>query len=111
MAMAAIGRYHDIEAPYRMNQRQAEHYRAWAMRYHEEIGGNLGVVEGALLHLWHGDLVDREYDRRYQGLMAYDFDPFSDIAVDKNGCWRWSSDKPLLHEYVCEYFTRRREDG
>ena len=111
MAMAAIGRYRDIEAPYQMNQRQAEHYLAWAVRYHEEIEGNLGVVEGTLLHLWHGDLVDRGYDVRYQGLKAYDFDPFSDVAVDENGCWRWNSDKPELHEYVRQYFARRREDG
>jgi hypothetical protein len=111
MAMAAIGRYQDIEGPYQMNQRQAEHYLEWAVRYHEVIEGNLGVVEGTLLHLWHGDLVDRGYDVRYQGLKAYDFDPFSDLAVDESGCWRWNSNKPELHQYVRQYFARRREDG
>jgi hypothetical protein len=111
MAMAAVGRYRDIEAPFQMNRRQAEHYRAWATRYHEAVEGDLEVVEGTLLHLWHGDLADRGYDARYQGLAAYDFDPFSDVAVDGSGCWRWSSDKPELHDYVREYFERRCEDG
>ena len=111
MAMAAIGRYRDVEAPYQMNQRQAEHYLAWAAAYHEEIRGELGAVEGTLLHLWHGDLADRGYEVRYRDLQAYDFDPFSDVAVDESGGWLWNSDKPELHEYVREYFSRRREDG
>jgi len=111
MAMAGIGRYRDIEEPYQMNGRQAEHYLAWATRYHEAVEGDLEVVEGTLLHLWHGDLADRGYDVRYQRLKAYDFDPYSDIAVDEGGGWRWRSDKPELHEYVRDYFARRREDG
>ena len=111
MAMAAVGRYRDIQGPFEMNQKQAEHYLAWAARYHEEVEGELGAVEGTLLHLWHGDLVDRAYDVRYQRLKAYDFDPFSDIAVDARGGWRWNSDKPELHEYVRRYFAARREDG
>lgn len=111
MAMAAVGRYRDIERPFQMNRQQAEHYRAWATRYHEAIEGDLEVVEGTLVHLWHGDLADRGYDTRYQGLESYDFDPFSDVAIDGSGCWRWSSAKPELHEYVREYFVRRREDG
>ena len=46
LAMAAVGRYGDIERPFQMNRRQAEHYRAWATRYHEAIQGDLEVVEG-----------------------------------------------------------------
>lgn len=81
------------------------------MREESETGHALLGLGGTLLHLWPGDLADRGYDVRYQGLRVYDFDPFSDVALDENGCWRWNSDKPELHQYVREYFERRREDG
>ncbi|UCG75950.1 MAG: hypothetical protein JSV95_01070 [Gemmatimonadota bacterium] len=111
MAMAAIGRQGNVSGPFRMNPRQAGHYTAWAERYHEVTGGRMGVIGGTLLHLWHGDLADRGYDVRYEGLVPHGFDPLSDIAIDDSGCWRWSSDKPAMHAYVREYFWRRREDG
>jgi len=111
MAMAAIGLHEDIVESFEMNLRQAEHYRAWARRWHAVIDGGLGVVDGELYHLWHGDLSDRGYDVRYAGLKEHDFDPFVDIKLDKNGCWQWNSDKQALHEYVRRYFAGRREDG
>ncbi len=41
----------------------------------------------------------------------FDFDPKADIALDHNGCWEWSSDKPELHRRVKQYFASRKEDG
>ena len=111
MALAALGRYEDIVEAYEMNHRQAEHYRAWAREWHAVINGRVGVVDGGLYHLWHGDLRDRGYDIRYAGLKEHDFDPQVDIRLDRNGCWRWGSDKKELHEYVRRYFAARREDG
>jgi hypothetical protein len=110
MAMAAIGRHEDIVESFEMNLRQAEHYRAWARRWHAVIDGGIGVVDGDLYHLWHGDLNDRGYDVRYAGLKAHDFDPSVDIKLDRNGCWMWNSDKRALHDYVRRYFTRLQED-
>ena len=111
MAMAAVGRYDDIAKTYAMNPQQAKHYRSWAKEWNRAIGGSIGVVEGALYHLWHGELGDRGYDRRYASLEQFEFDPFKDIAIDMNGCWRWSSNKIAFHEYVQKYFESRREDG
>ena len=68
----------------------------------------MGYVPGRLFHLWHGD---RRYGDRYRVREFLDFDPSADIAIDDSGCWRWSSDKPDLHEYVYNYFDQRREDG
>jgi hypothetical protein len=66
-------------------------------------------LAGRIFHLWHGDLADRGYTRR-QVLLA-DFDPFADIALDAQGSWRWSSDKPDLHAAVRRCFESRRGDG
>jgi hypothetical protein len=75
------------------------------------LSGQAGVLDGSVLHLWHGDVGHRRYRERHDGLRHYDFDPFADIALDDNGAWRWNSDKPAMHEYVRAYFAARREDG
>jgi len=71
----------------------------------------MSYVPGRVFHLWHGDLRNRRYGERYRVPEFLDFDPGADIAIDESGCWRWSSDKPALHEYVLNYFAQRREDG
>lgn len=89
----------------------AEHYEAWAERHFRSARAAIGCAEGAIIHLWHGDLTHRRYQERHREFSAYDYSPVSDIALDENGCWRWSSQKPEMHTYVTEYFRSRREDG
>ena len=31
-------------------------------------------------------------------------------SEDTNGCWRWATEKPEMHDYVAAIFVRR-EDG
>jgi hypothetical protein len=94
-----------------MNDMQSDHYMAWARQWHDMLSGEIGFLDGRLLHLWHGEIDDRRYRERHDGLRPYDFDPFVDIALDDNRSWRWNSDKPDLHAYVKTYFASRREDG
>lgn len=109
LASAVHGRF-DV-ATRTMNGRQAEHYLRWARPWHAMLSGQAGVLDGTVLHLWHGDVGNRRYRERHDGLRHHDFDPFADIALDDNGAWRWNSDKPAMHEYVRAYFAARREDG
>ena len=46
-----------------------------------------------------------------EGLQRFQFDPFTDIAKDVNGCWRWATEKPEMHAYVRGYFSSRDEEG
>jgi hypothetical protein len=39
------------------------------------------------------------------------FDPFTDIALDASGCWRWRSAKPDFHATVRRDFESRHEDA
>jgi hypothetical protein len=94
-----------------MRGRQIEHYLSWAEPFHRAIGGRVGFVDGSVLHLWHGDLTNRQYAKRHQGLSRFDFDPFRDIALAPSGCWRWNGRKSEMHEYVRAYFESRKEDG
>jgi len=108
---AALGKFDYCTRPFLMSARRAEHYLAWAHPYFKMIRGRVGYVPGRLFHLWHGEVADRQYEERRRYLAKFDFDPFSDIALDENGCWRWNSDKTELHKCVKDYFESRNEDG
>lgn len=94
-----------------MSAAQRDHYSRWAVGFHADVKGRVGVLAGAIHHLWHGDLKDRRYDLRHQDLAKHDFDPDSDIRPGTEGTWRWASDKPALHALLRNYFHTRQADG
>jgi hypothetical protein len=81
-----------------------KHYMEWAERFHQAVRRQIGYIEGDLLHLWHGDLVNRRYSNRHALFSKFEFDPYTDIALTEEGVWRWSSEKPEMHEYVRAHF-------
>lgn len=95
----------------RMTNAHARHYQRWATSFFASAGGRIGCVDGQIFHLWHGDLRERRYSERQTLLARHAFDPATDIAIDGEGCWRWSTAKPALHSEVRDYFASRREDG
>lgn len=111
ISCAAYGCFEHLFDWHELNQRQRDYYLRWAEPFHADCQGRVGVIDTDIHHLWHGKAAHRGLSSRHGGLARHDFDPFSDIAVDDNGCWRWASDKPALHAYVCDYFGSRREDG
>jgi hypothetical protein len=111
MACAALGTPADAIDYLAMTARWAEHYEAWASAHFGNVRGSIGYTEGALIHLWHGDLNHRRYQARHREFGAYGYNPLTDVALDENGCWRWSSPKTEMHAYVADYFRSRREDG
>jgi hypothetical protein len=94
-----------------MNDKQKEHYLAWATPCYEMFGAGTSFLDCRLFHLWHGEVDNRSYRERHDGLRRHDFDPFEDITHDANGSWRWNTNKPEMHEYVRDYFASRKEDG
>lgn len=93
-----------------MNEPRRDHYMSWAMPLHKEVNGNIGYVDGAVYHLWHGTRANRKLTTRHQTLEMFDFDPWKDIAAEIGEAWQWSSNKPGLHSAVKDYFIGRRED-
>ncbi|HUI27588.1 MAG TPA: hypothetical protein VL403_16010 [Candidatus Kryptonia bacterium] len=111
MACAAYGRFAEgIEAA-KMSGDRAAHYLAWAKPFFDRVRGSVGYVDGRISHLWHGDYKDRLHAARHERLRDFGFDPSNDIALDASGCWRWSSDKFAMHQWVQHYFESRNEDG
>lgn len=106
---AALGRLDDAIVAHRMNAKRAEHFVSWARPFAEMVQGAVGYIPGRIFHLWHGNLKHRQYAERPAWLEG--FDPFTDIALHRNGCWRWSSKKQDLHARIRRYFESRHEDG
>jgi hypothetical protein len=52
----------------------------------------------------------RNQARRFQLLEQYDFDPFTDLTLDRQGAWRWATDKQEMNDFVNQYFQLRAED-
>lgn len=108
---AALGRYDLGVQALKMKGPSEDHYRAWAPGFFESIRGRVGHVPGHAFHLWHGELGDRQYASRLDILSHHSFDPYSDISLDGQGLWQWSSEKPRLHREIRAYFESRNEDA
>lgn len=96
---------HDLE--------QISHLKAWGNRFYRKVQGSLGVVEGEIEHLWHGDTVDRRYFLRMHEITDLGYNPWTDLTAVAGQPLEWSEtmDKPALRQYFQEYFASRREDG
>ena len=108
---AAYGVQDVIAGCWRMSPAQRVHYSRWAAGFSADVRGRVGVLEGEIHHLWHGDLEDRRYGLRHADLEPHLFDPNLDIRLGVDGAWRWANDKPALHTLLREYFRNRHEDG
>jgi hypothetical protein len=111
LIQAATGRIEEEIAVRMPSRAHADHYRAWAARFHGQVENRIGAIPGEIVHLWHGDFRDRQYRVRFEDFGRFDFDPTRDIALDGAACWRWNSAKPALHTYARELFARQRADG
>jgi hypothetical protein len=111
MFCAALGVSDHFARALEMNPRGTEHYLAWARPFFNRIQGRISYIPDRVFHLWHGDLHDRGYQAKHRSFAQFDFDPYRDIDVDQNGCWRWNSDKTEMHRFVKHIFESRQEDG
>ncbi len=95
------------------DKQQIKHLKEWGERFHTIAGENLTAVPGEILHLWHGDLVNRRYALRTHEITDLGYDPYLDVIANPGHPveWHLETDKPQLKEYFCNYFMSRREDG
>jgi hypothetical protein len=111
MAYAMFGQFDALMKKYNFNGSRRTHYLAWACPFYEAVGERVDHLAGRLYHLWHGDIVNRNYTARHQKLAECNFDPNADIAIGPNGVWHWARSRPDLEEFFLSYFKSRAEDG
>lgn len=110
LVTAMYGQFEKVIEAFQLTRARQEDYLKWARPYHEAVGGRVSHVPGRLYHLWHGDLRNRNYANRYQGLVDFNFEP-SDVVIGANGAWQWARSKPDLEKFLANHFISRAEDG
>lgn len=98
------------DAMFPTNIRQRIVYLQDYLKQNEAIDGRVGCLAGGIIHLYHGDRVNRQYTQRHEILFDEKFDPNKDIEIAKNGLWEWATEKPEFHRKVKDYFYDRKED-
>lgn len=88
-----------------------KHLLLWqevAQKLHKDIG----VVEGTILHSWHGKKKQRQYNSRENILIRAQFNPETDIMRDHQGLWMWSpAASEELRDDLRRYSRMRDEDS
>lgn len=87
------------------------HYMRWASRFHAEVDGKVGFLDQRAYHLWHGELVNRNYLKRHHIIRSRDFHPDRELEKSSNGTWKWADPNSQLSYDLATYFDSRREDG
>ena len=112
--MMAISFWGDWKARYlrKYNEPMRRAIFEWGKKAHERVRGNVGFVDAAVSHLWHGSRESRKYDERNREISRLGIDPAEHLELAPNGTWKWSASTPrAIIEYVADYFAGRREDG
>ena len=89
-------------------------YRAYTTNWQQNaarLKKNIGMMEGTLLHKWHGPKALRGYATRPKILKKYHYDPFMDILEDHQGIIFLKGNKIGLRDEIRAYFRRRDEDS
>jgi len=108
---SAFGEQRRAKQAWLRTPQQERHYFEWADPFAIDVAGRIGLVEGDLVHLWHGKLENRQHRVRHLPAERHEFDPARDIRIDPvTGLWRWASSKVALHHSLAEFFDKRRED-
>lgn len=113
MAHAAVG---DLDSPCikRMMFNHSDSircFREWSEKFNETVQGQLGVVPGEILHLWHGELEHRRYYLRQLELAQHEYNPYTDLSAIPGKLLELHPGKPGLAEWLTQYFLHRQEDG
>lgn len=71
---------------------------------------NIGMMDGSVLHHWHGPKANRGYATRWQILEHNHFDPYVDVMYSHQGVLTFTGNKPQLRDEIRAYFRARHED-
>lgn len=110
MALAGIGSLEKNYVYNLMNIKWYSQVMIWSNNFFKSINKSIFYVSGNVLHLYHGNVNNRQYEKRAKYLSENNYDPNSDIVLNENNVWQWSSNKPNLKNSVKNYFSERYED-
>lgn len=86
------------------------HFSRWGKRFFELVRDEIGFVNGDIYHLWHGELKNRRYLERTRELSGLNFNPATDLIVNRHNLYEFAAGRDDLRCWMREYFRRRLED-
>lgn len=82
----------------------------WQKRCDKYILGDVGYMDGMILHHYHGKKANRGYNSRWKILVDHQYDPLTDVYPDANGLLRLHDDNIKQRDAIRKYFRSRHED-
>jgi hypothetical protein len=86
-----------------------KYIKAWQINA-ARLKVNIGMMEGTVLHHWHGPKANRGYQTRYEILESNHYDPQIDVMYSHHGVLIWTGNKPKFRDDIRTYFRARNED-
>lgn len=87
----------------------------WADRADRLIRKNIGTMDGAIFHSWHGKKTVRGYGDKHRILAKLQFDPTQHLKRDHQGLWQLHDDGSDTYVELRDQFRRiaheRNEDS
>ncbi len=87
----------------------------WYQRCRTHIRQNVLVMDGTVLHNWHGRKTDRGYNAKHTLLARTGFDPLRHLTRDSQGLWQLHDDRSTSYVQIRDIFRQiaraRNEDG
>ncbi len=91
---------------------QLHRWQDLAERY---IRRNVGMMDGLLIHYWHGKKADRRYKDRWQILVEHGYEPSRDLKRNAHGIPQFRDTGNARHlkirDEIRAYFRARSEDS
>lgn len=87
----------------------------WYERCRTHIRRNVLVMEGTILHGWHGKKTGRGYNVKHALLSKVGFDPLRHLTRDSQGLWQLHDDRSISYVQMRDLFRtvakERNEDS
>lgn len=91
--------------------RYLEHLARWEGRAQRGLRQNIGMVNGLMLHGWHGSRKHRGYGSRDEILIRHQFNPDADLLRDMQGLYQLDPSRIGLRDDLIRYGGQRNEDS
>jgi hypothetical protein len=109
MAMSFVGRGKES-----LHGKTSKNYqeRSWEhlSRIETVINGDIGCVDGLLMHYWHGRKANRKYVERWSIPIDNNFEPGYDLFRRPDGMFELTDRNPKLRDDIRAYIRQRDED-
>lgn len=82
----------------------------WYQRSRTHVRRNVGVMDGSIVHHWHGRKTERGYNAKHALLSKFGFDPLRHLKRDHQGIYQLHDDRSTAFVQLRDMMRRIAED-